>query len=189
MEIKVSTNQELGKQNKSRDVQKIKIVRNQEIGKTFDNSKISRSKLVRNSPILPVPKYIKHLVDNPRVERLSGIVRTDRDIFQQIQELNVRLAIPSTGLGVFEYIHGLGYRPLVRGSYTIISGDTTVGTAFPIGLCGLIPEDRYPEYGLGTIHSAQVTTLDEDSLRLSVSMSGFEGEVGVKLLLYRERTV
>ena len=148
-------------------------------------AKPKRNQNVKIARVNKPPAYLKSLTDNPSPGRLGSSVETRSDIFRVDREINFTMDIIG-GSGEYLYVHTLGFVPFVRGSYIIESGSSAGGTDYPIGLRGLLPEDRYPEYGTAVIHNVQVTEADVNTITIKASLSGFVGRLRFKALLFRE---
>jgi hypothetical protein len=143
---------------------------------------------VEDAQLNPIPVYYESLVDNPFVSRMDGGVSTSQNVFKIVDFVDFDLFISDLGSGEYLYRHNLGYKPFTRGSYYIHSGSTSIGTSFPIGLRGTIPENRYPEYGAAAVHTMNVTAVTESTLTVQASLGGFEGTLKCRLFLFREKT-
>lgn len=147
-----------------------------------------KSAEIEDKPLNPVPIYYSNLVDMPYVSRMDGGTLTSSNIFKIVDFKDFTMPIDEFGSGSFQYFHNLGYAPIIRGSYYISSATTVIGSPYPVGRRGLIPENRYAEYGAAIEDVALIQNLDETQVTIAMSF-GFTGQVIGRIYLLRERSV
>lgn len=119
---------------------------------------------------------------------MGGGIDTNANMFKIEKVVDTRLPV-TNGNGNITIFHGLGIRPFARGTYKILSAeDVMVGTNYPIGLRGQIPENRYPEFGTQTTHQVWVSASTENDIQINANIDSLEGTLAIRLILFREVT-
>lgn len=111
-------------------------------------------KLDENKTTSELPDFYRSHAGNPYQDRLSNSVNDfERQLYKKVDSVrvvakrNFDSVSPFFGNNIYNFLithrHGLGYRPLVRGTYVIREvEDWDFSSTFPVGTRGQVPEYR-----------------------------------------------
>jgi len=149
-------------------------------------SRIYRAKTIKKTAIADAPPFYKDASGNPYCTRLDNgidtkvntlhVVGTDSFDFQSIS--------PSDTI---TRVHGLGYEPVILGTYKMTNATTSIGTAHPSELTGTVPEFRYPAYGPATNHEIYVAYIDKTEYQLYVFTGANSADYKFNLIFLTQR--
>lgn len=137
------------------------------------------------------PKYLKNMVNYFQVGRLTG-VDVKNNLFKEIVVYDAQLELSGGEEGEITIVHGLGYRPLFWGSYSLNENTVIGADAYPMPFKGMIDQPKHSPYGavypFGQ-NGVFTQEIDENKIVLRTQFGCETGNVSIKLRILREKNV
>jgi hypothetical protein len=154
-------------------------------GKIKNIFKIEDPETVKDNQLEKQPAFYKSMAKNPEMTRLLPDMEVRKNMFRRVETVEITTEVDS-GFANITYFHGLGYLPYIYGTYKMTDSSVPLGTNYPEVLRGIIPEDRSPDFGIGTAHSLYISLVTKNKFIIRVITGVSSAKFQFRLYLLRE---
>lgn len=143
---------------------------------------VFRSLTIKDNRLNKRPRYYSSMADNPLETRLDLGVDVGRNLLKIEKTLEFEILTVSNS-GSKTLTHGLGYKPVVIGTYQIVDSGGLGSDPTLNGKTSIFPDMRSTDWTIG------VGAVTNDTITVSVTNSDLNGALlKFKLYILREKT-